>query len=40
MAQAVPGGVQVMWRCGTEGRGLVGMMGVVGPGDLRGLLQP
>jgi len=23
----IPGGVQEMWRCGTEGRGLVGMVG-------------
>jgi len=33
----VPGDVQEMWRCGTEGCGLVGM--VVGL-DLRGLFQP
>jgi len=33
----VPGDVQEMWRCGTEGCGLVGR--VVGL-DLRGLFQP
>jgi len=37
----VPGGVQELWRCGTEGHisGHGGWAGV-GPGDLRGLFQP
>ena len=26
-AVTVPGGVQETWRCGTEGHGLVGMVG-------------
>lgn len=25
---AIPGGVQLPWRCGTEGNWLVGMVGV------------
>jgi len=34
----IPGGVQEMHRCGTEGLGLVGMVGMaVGLDDLRGL---
>ena len=39
----IPEGVQGTWRCGTEGRGLVGTnggKGLVGLGDLRCLFQP
>ena len=39
----IPGGVQEMFRCGTEGHGLVGSIGgrwMVGLDDLGGLLQP
>ena len=39
----IPAGVQEMFRCCTEGCGLVGNIGVgwlVGLGDLRGLFQP
>ena len=38
----IPGGVQEMFRCCTEGHGLVGNIGdrwTVGLGDLRGLFQ-
>ena len=38
----VPGGVQEMFKCCTEGHGLVGNIGdrwTVGLGDLRGLFQ-
>ena len=38
----VPGGGQEIWRCGTEGHGLVGTVGWGGVGldGLRGLFQP
>ena len=39
----VPGGVQEVFRCCTEGHGLVGNIGdrwTVGAGDLRGLFRP
>ena len=36
----IPGGIQELWRCGTEGRGQWGWVGGVGLGDLRGLFQP
>ena len=39
----VPGGVQELWRCGTEERGCDGSIGVrwtVGLDDLRGLIEP
>ncbi len=40
----VLGGLQETWRCGTEGCGLVGIIGggrwMVGLDDLKGLFQP
>ena len=36
----VPGGVQELWRCGTEGRGQWAWRGVAGVGDRGDLFQP
>ena len=28
LSATIPGGVQELWKCGTEGRGSVGMVGM------------